>query len=469
MIRQLRPLLAALLLAIAAVPSIASTASAHPLGNFTVNHLSIVSVAPDAVHVRYILDLAEIPTLQETNAGTIAATVSQIPGTLDLRVGGTPAPLRVDTSTVERLTGQAGLETLRVTLELSAPGNLRDGAAVAYRDLSFPGRIGWHDVVFRGAVGGASVGPDEPTNELRSYPADVTAAPQDRLAATATVKLSANVGGTNVVPADPVRFAIDTNADRLTGFLRTGGSDAAALIAALGVAMFLGALHALGPGHGKAMVAAYLVGSKGTAKQAIILGSTVTITHTLGVYALGFVTLVAAQFFLPEKLYPVLGVISGLLVVIIGVGLLRSRLRSAPLVEQHAHEHEHDHTHGDGAGQHRHDAPVGLRGLLALGISGGLLPCPTALVVLLAAVSFHNVLLGMILVAAFSVGLAGVLMGIGLALVWGQGLIRSNSGAMRLAGSRLAVRATRYLPAASAAAITIAGLVITLGAVKGLS
>ena len=119
------------------------------------------------------------------------------------------------------------------------------------------------------------------------------------------------------------RFAIDAGADRLTSFLGSGSSDIGGLLAALIVAMFLGALHALGPGHGKAMVAAYLVGSRGTASQAVILGSTVTVTHTVGVYALGAITLVAAQYVLPERLYPVLGVMSGVLVVVIGLARLR--------------------------------------------------------------------------------------------------------------------------------------------------
>ncbi|MDP9245845.1 MAG: sulfite exporter TauE/SafE family protein, partial [Chloroflexota bacterium] len=131
-----------------------------------------------------------------------------------------------------------------------------------------------------------------------------------------------------------------------------------------------------------------------------------------------------------------------------------------------AHEdHGHVHDHGDGAGQHRHDRPIGLRGLLALGVSGGLLPCPTALVVLLAAVSFHNVLLGMILVAAFSVGLAAVLTAIGLAFVWGQRAVIRHPSLVRFAGSAV----TRALPVLSAAAITVAGFLIALGAARGFA
>ncbi len=262
------------------------------------------------------------------------------------------------------------------------------------------------------------------------------------------------------------RFAIDASADALTAFLRSGDADLRSLAAALLVAMILGAVHAFGPGHGKAMVAAYLVGSRGTPAQAVILGTTVTVTHTAGVYLLGAVTLVAAQYVLPERLYPILGLASGILVVAIGLGLLRSRVAAlrAPTHDD-ARDHAHGHVHGDKPGEHRHTVGVGLRGLLALGISGGLLPCPTALVVLLAAVSFHNVALGMVLVAAFSVGLAAVLTGIGLVFVFGQRAIARRGTLARLAGSA----AARAVPIASAAAVTLAGVLIAIGAARGFA
>jgi ABC-type nickel/cobalt efflux system permease component RcnA len=281
--------------------------------------------------------------------------------------------------------------------------------------------------------------------------------------AEATVDLSLAVARPVAASTGAARFAIDASADALAAYVRGGSMDLAALAAAMLVAMALGSLHALGPGHGKAMVAAYLVGSRGTAGQAVVLGVTVTVTHTIGVYALGALTLVAAQYVLPERLYPILGVTSGVLVVAIGLGLLRIRIRS--LRGHGEHRHDHGHTHGDGPGEHRHDGRVGMRGLLALGVSGGLLPCPTALVVLLAAVSFHNVLLGMVLVAAFSVGLAIVLTGIGLAFVFGQRVLRRRQLLSRIGGSGFA----RALPALSAAAITVAGLVIAIGAARGLA
>ena len=190
-----------------------------------------------------------------------------------------------------------------------------------------------------------------------------------------------------------------------------------------------------------------------------------TITHTVGVYGLGALTLVAAQYVLPERLYPILGVLSGVLVIAIGLGLLRARIRSLRGRADHRDELVHSHGHGDGPGQHRHDGPVGMRGLVALGVSGGLLLCPAALVVLLAAVSVHNVLLGMVLVAAFSVGLAIVLTGIGLAFVFGQRALRRRHLLSRVGGSAIA----RALPTLSAAAITVAGVIIAIGAARGLA
>ena len=322
-------------------------------------------------------------------------------------------------------------------------------------------------MLFDGNVRDASASAEDRTNELRAYPSDPTLTPPDVTDAAATVDLSAAAtrGGAASL-ASGQRFSIDVGANALTAFLRSGDADLGALAAALAVAMMLGAIHAFGPGHGKAMVAAYLVGSRGTPSQAIVLGLTVTVTHTVGVYALGAVTLVAAQYVLPERLYPILGVVSGLLVVAIGLGLLRARVSAVLAAKRDGGSaHHDDHAHGDGPGQHRHGEAVGLRGLLALGISGGLLPCPTALVVLLAAVSLHNIALGMVLVAAFSIGLAAVLTGIGLAFVVGQRAFRRRGMLTRLAGSVVA----RALPILSAVAVTVAGIVIAIGAVRGFA
>jgi nickel/cobalt transporter (NicO) family protein len=201
-------------------------------------------------------------------------------------------------------------------------------------------------------------------------------------------------------------------------------------------------VHALSPGHGKAMVAAYLVGTRGKPWHAIALGATVTVTHTIGVFALGLVTLALSQYVLPEDLYPWLNLTSGLLVMVIGAAVLGSRVR------HHHHDHHHDHHH-----HHHHD--VTHRGLLGMGAAAGLIPCPSALVVLLAAVSQHEVALGMLLIVAFSLGLAGTLTALGLAVVYARRLV-PRMRLPRIAGA---------LPAMSALLIVGVGCVLTANAV----
>src|SRR5262249_37389289 len=205
------------------------------------------------------------------------------------------------------------------------------------------------------------------------------------------------------------------------------------------------------------VVAAYLVGSRGTPMHALFLGATVTATHTAGVYALGLVTLFLSQYIVPERLYPVLEIISGLLVVGIGAWLFGRRLLAVLWPghghhhhhHHHAHDHEHEHAH-----HHDHEhGPVGLRSLVALGVSGGLLPCPEALMVLLITIAAHRVLFGLLLIVAFSTGLAGVLVGFGLLLVFARSLFQRLNVSSGLA--------PRVLPVASAAVIVVAGCVIT--------
>jgi len=223
----------------------------------------------------------------------------------------------------------------------------------------------------------------------------------------------------------------------------------------------------MSPGHGKTVVGAYLVGSRGTPRQAVFLGLTVTLTHTLGVFALGLITLFASNYILPEKLMPFLSFVSGLLVFYIGITLFKGRLFSAmgwQKAASHEHhstggfEHLHDgltHTHDGHTHTHAPPEKISWKSLLALGVSGGLLPCPSALVVLLAAISLHRVAFGMLLVVAFSAGLALTITGIGLVAVLARGAFRR----LRLDG-----RVATLLPAASALVILAAGLAMTLHA-----
>jgi len=221
------------------------------------------------------------------------------------------------------------------------------------------------------------------------------------------------------------------------------------ILASLAAALFWGAAHALSPGHGKSIVTAYLVGQRGTPWHAALLGLIVTATHTMGVFALGFVTLALSQFVVPEHLYPWLNLTSGLLVVSIGLSVFTARWR-------HARAHSHGHTH-----HHQHDgetenAAPSFRSLFAVGVSGGLLPCPSALVVLLAAISLHRVAFGLILIVAFSMGLALSITGVGLVAVVAKRVF---------AKARFDGRALRALPALSAAVILVAGLLMTVHAI----
>ncbi len=478
--------MAAVVLALPLLALPATPASAHPLGNFSVNRYSRIEVAPDRVTLRYVLDLAEIPTLQDLAAAGVPAdapeeTVSRailapraerIGSNLHLLLDGAAATFRLADASLALPEGQAGLRTMRIALTLIAPLRVRDGMTIDYRDGNEAGRSGWHEVVLRGvdgvAMGESTVLDRDRSDELRRYPDDPTASPpnDDHAAARLRIGGAVSTATSALAPAaTTTRFAIDRTADQLTGFLRRGpGTDLGALLAALAVAAFLGALHALGPGHGKAIVGAYLVGSRGTPLHAVLLGGTVTATHTAGVYALALLTLLAAPYVLPERLYPILGVASGLLVVAIGLSLAWSRMRRLRAHGHdrhgHAHGHEHDHAHG-------HDHAAGgasLRSVLALGVSGGVLPCPTALVVLLAAISFHNAALGMALVAAFSAGLATVLTGIGLLMVGGGRALARSRAAATLGSWRL----VRAVPVLSAVAVAVAGVVIAFDAARAL-
>jgi nickel/cobalt exporter len=226
------------------------------------------------------------------------------------------------------------------------------------------------------------------------------------------------------------------------------------VLASLAAALFWGAAHALSPGHGKTIVTAYLVGRRGTPAHAALLGLIVTATHTVGVFALGLVTLALSQFVVPDRLYPWLNLASGLLVVGIGAAVLYARLRHR-LAHARGHDHHHHHHHhGEG------ESAPGWRSLVAVGVSGGLLPCPSALVVLLAAISLHRVAFGLVLIVAFSAGLALAITGVGLIAVLAKRTFSRVGFDGRLVG---------LLPAASALVILVAGVAMTLHALPKVS
>lgn len=446
-----------LVAAVAAVASLAAagSAGAHPLGNFTVNRYAGIEISGRDVYVRYTLDLAEIPTYQLGRDLRKPGFAGRLAADLELSLDGRRAPLRALEHRVVTRPGAGGLETLRVDVVYVAEGR---GAELAFADRAFPGRIGWREVTVAGRDGARVVDSTVPavseSDALRSYPSDLLRSPLD--VSSAAVSLEPGDG-----PGTPPRIAARSpsqpvaDAGGLEALIEGGEISLGVLLSSLLIACFWGAAHALTPGHGKALVAAYLVGTKGAPRHAFMLGGTVTVAHTAGVFAIGIVTLGLSQFILPEQLYPWLTLISGLLVVAVGASVLRQRLRRrhAPGHHHHGGDHHHGHDH------HHDDDGLTSKGILGVGIAAGLLPCPSALVVLLSAIALHRVGLGLVLILAFSVGLAATITGIGLVAVYA----RRAFGRLSLEGPVM-----RALPAISAALILAVGVAITARALPGV-
>ena len=434
------------LVAVAALIA-AAPAAAHPLGNFSFNHLTYVRASADRLELRYVLDQAEIPTFQERgkpDARVLAGKRAEALRNLTVTAGGRRLPLRpLPGATISHPPGQGGLRLTRVELPLetrtAAPGEVR------VHDGTFAGRVGWVAIVPRPGEGTAvrtRAERGDPTNGLRTYPRSALESPRDQRGAALDVRPGSGTldAPRGHGPAGPPAAGDDRAGDGFASVLEDAATGHGVLVFLVLAAFGWGALHALSPGHGKAMVAAYLVGTRGTARHAAALGAIVTVTHTAGVFALGLVTLLLSQFVVPEQLYPWLTLASGLLVVVVGAGVVRSRLRSR----------RHDHGH-----HHRHD-DVTTRGLLAMGASAGLIPCPSALVVLLGAVSQHQLALGMLLIVAFSLGLAATLTVLGVAVVYAGRL----TARLDLRG-----RFVTALPVASGVLIVAAGLVLSARAI----
>jgi nickel/cobalt transporter (NicO) family protein len=448
-------------IAIAAAFAQPQTALAHPLGNFTVNHYAGIELAGNRVFVHLVLDLAEIPALQAGDTVRAPGYARALARRLELRLDGARVPLELLRRRVTERPGAAGLATLRLEAVYTAP--LR-GRELTFADRTFGSRIGWREITVRARDGArvvrSSVGAESRSDELRAYPDELLSSPLDVRSATAAFTPGAQDAPPPTLegPSAPVHES--------SGFEALIDRDDLSLgvvLVSLLVAALWGAAHALTPGHGKALVAGYLVGTKGRPRHAFLLGATVTVTHTAGVFALGLVTLLLSQFVVPERLYPWLTLVSGLLVVAVGLGVLRSRLRKVSQVSDssrtpHAHHHGHAHDHAHHHHHDHHDALTS-RGILGVGVAAGLLPCPSALVVLLSAIALHRVGFGLALIVAFSLGLAATITAIGLVAV----LARQAFSRARLDGPVI-----RALPAVSAAVIMLAGLVITARAIPGV-
>ena len=542
--------------------TICTLAAAHPMGNFSVSHYARLDVAPDGVDVRYVLDLAEIPTYQllrswNLDAGSPKADLDRRAAVqarewvqnLEFTSGGHRLTPRVDGVDLALADGAGNVPIARITTRL----HLQAAAgALSYEDRNYPDRAGWKEIVIGAGKGAviqkASHSDADQSHALTQYPSDPTVAPPQDLRAAVewlaepmTAPSPATRRPPVLVPVDQPQAPIGASAptpppssinapaapgtvvrgDYLSRMLGNRDLTLAMLLAGLIVAFALGAAHALEPGHGKTIVAAYLVGSRGTIRHALFLGGMVTFTHTISVFLLGFVTLFLSKYIVPERLFPILGAISGLSIVAIGGSLLFKRVRtlngaaephhhhhhdhphdhhhedvpahthphdahdhhhqdhahdhSHDHVHDHPHEHVHDHAHDqEHAHNHPHEHPhehghdhgphghshmpegdITLGSLIALGASGGLVPCPSALVILLSAIALGRVVLGLALLVSFSLGLALVLMAIGVMVLYAKNLLPDSGASSRHAAFRL-------VPVLSAAVIVCLGLLMTV-------
>jgi len=475
---------------------------AHPMGNFSVNHYARVEPAARGVEVLYVLDLAEIPTFELLQKWNLTATsprgdierqaavqAREWAQSLSISANGRTVTPQLRSTTVNMADGAGSMQVMRVSMQLHLP--IAQGK-IEYEDRNYAGRAGWKEIVIAAgegaAIENATEGDVDRSQALTAYPQDPTIAPPQDVRASLEWTVAAPQAGRSqkpaIVPAPAVTAPASAppgtapvapqsssagtvvRGDFLSQLLNKHEISVGMVLIGLVVAFGLGAIHAMSPGHGKTIVAAYLVGSRGTFKHAIFLGGMVTFTHTISVFFLGFTTLFLSQYVLPEKIYPVLGAISGLSIVWIGAMMLYKRamrLRGHSH-EGHSHDHEHghshlhdhahDHDHGPNGHSHVPEGDVTLGSLIALGASGGLVPCPSALVLLLSSVALGRVGLGMILLVSFSAGLAVVLMTIGVLVLYAKHLLPDSQKASRHPAFRL-------IPVFSAAVVMCIGLVMT--------
>jgi nickel/cobalt exporter len=517
-------------LLIALGTALSAIASAHPMGSLSVSHYTRLEVSPTGVDVTYVIDLAETPAYQLLRGwkldpkewrtvaqGTLddhaAAQAREWMSGLEFSSGGVKVGPKLVRSEIGLSEGGDGLPVARVACQLRLEGVF---GKLEFEDRSLPDRAGWKEIVISARDGArivrASQGSSDRSKALTQFPSNpATVAPQDLRASVEWEAPSATNAARQVVPIvapiaqppavpiteagpAPVAAPAPGQPDFLHRILANGQLSWWMIALGIAVAFGLGALHAAEPGHGKTIVAAYLVGSRGTMGHAAFLGAMVTFTHTISVFALGIATLVFSKYFVPEKTIHVLETVSGLSIAAIGAWLFYKRLRvlrgtkashthdhlhhdhrhdhsHADHVHDHVHDHEHhsyshdhhhDHTHGHdhehshGAHSHSHvpEGEITLGSLIALGASGGLVPCPSAMVLLLFAISVGRVGLGLVLLVAFSLGLAGVLMAIGMFVLYAKQWLPDPAKTTRHPVFRL-------VPVLSAAVIVCLGLALT--------
>ena len=466
---------AALVLGAAAVAVLApaSVASAHPLGNFTVNHYTGLLVGTDQADIEHVVDLAEIPTAQLGNRiedldQLAADQCTSVTNSLQLAVGGDPVPLQLAAASAVTSEGQAGLDVTRVTCQLSGEYEpISEGTTVMLAEDFTGGQIGWREITARGdgtTLNEADVPTDSISDRLASYPTDLLDSPLDVRSASLTVSPGGPAGELEGAGAPSAASAGtpdglgagDWMTEKVAGLLDNGGAWWLVLILAL--AVVAGAAHALLPGHGKTLMAFYLAdGQARSVRAALRVGLTVTAAHTTSVFVLGIV-LAAGATIAPAPVFATLTAISGVIVCWLGVGLIRRARRVQAHDGAHAHAHSHGHDHGHGHG-HGHSHGPGRGSLAALGIAGGVVPSPSALILLLVGVALGKAWLGALVVIAFGVGMAATLTGVGLAAADVVARVQGWMPTRRTGWARVARLTVSYGGAAGVCAVGV-GLVL---------
>lgn len=483
------------------------------MGNFSISHYAAIRVEPGYIELQYLIDMAEIPTFQELQQAGISAKADDprvqvylvgraesLKEGLHLTINGETLPLEVVGQEILFPQGAGGLPTMKLGITYRASlieACEASGCELRYHDVNFPGRAGWKEIVLTQgegvAIESSSASSHDRSAQLSNYPTDlVNSAPQEldakivfsstivspsagslpttkRQISTAAIVLDARQtvrqtpkqdkapsSASAAATSSQVKLTPNQQSTPRSSFTELIGTKeiglGIALLAAL-ISAGLGALHALEPGHGKTIVAAYLVGSRGTAKHALLLGMIVTAAHTAGVYLLAAITIYAQKYILPERIYPLLGVLSGVLIAGMGCYLLLQRYLGAEFSHRHDYSAaiESESVNNSRTPQSR---KVSAKQLVLLGVTGGIIPCPAALVVLLSAVALHRTVFGLYLIVAFSFGLAAVLIGMGMVTVY-AGRLMSR---LHLEGPFL----QKWLPMGSAAVITFLGCGIAL-------
>ncbi|MET8809293.1 nickel transporter [Streptomyces sp. NPDC004546] len=467
----------------------AGPASAHPLGNFTVNRYDGLVAAPGLLRVDHVEDLAEIPAtqagpdLRRLGMGEWARQrCARAAEDSRLTVDGRTATLTAVGAAARLRPGQAGLHTLRVECRLTAPLPRRATVALGFHSADATGGPGWREITARGdrmTLTATDVPKASVSHELTTYPKDLLSSPADTTAASVRLR----PGGPALAEerqTEPGAAILPRGADRWTRALDdlvarhdlTVGFAALALL----VAVVLGAMHALAPGHGKTLMAAAAAARGGRARlrDVLPLAASVTVTHTLGVVALGL--LVTAGSAATPSVIAWLGIAGGALVLTAGAGLVR-KVWSARH-HQHAHSHSHSghththggHTHTHGGHTHTHPTAPTLRGTLLLGFAGGLVPSPSAVVVLVGAAALGKAWFGLLLVVAYGAGLALTLTAAGFAVVrLGSGVSRVLERRPRWTAHPVAALVRRSVPLASALVVMALGAGLVLrGAASAL-